>query len=229
MFSSTRAIFFDLDGTLVNTIPLIFACYEHTLAEHLPGFRPPRQVIVGNLGRSLNAILRDYAVAAGAEDPDRLSVAMLDTYRAFQRENLARLIQPFPGMAEALAELRGRGYRLGVVTSKVEWAAKMSYDHYGLGDYLPVSVFHDETTRHKPHPEPLLLAARKAGVSPGQAAYVGDSVHDMAAAKAAGMRAIGVLWGPFEAVELNEAGADVLARTPDSLPALLPSSAPDLA
>ena len=226
MFSSTRAVFFDLDGTLVNTIPLIFACYEHTLAEHLPWYRPSRQVIVGNLGRLLNAILRDYAVAAGAEDPDAAAGAMIETYRAFQRVNLDRLIEPYAGMAEALRELRGRGYLLGLVTSKVEWAARMSYERYGLGDYLSVLVFHDETTRHKPDPEPLLLAAGRVGVPPGEAAYVGDSVHDMRAGKAAGMRTIGALWGPSEAVELTEAGADVLARTPDSLPAWLPATAP---
>jgi pyrophosphatase PpaX len=226
MFSSTRAIFFDLDGTLVNTIPLIFACYEHTLSAHLPGFRPPRQVIVGNLGRSLNAILRDYAVAAGVTDPDGVGDAMLGTYRSFQRVNLERLIEPYDGMAEALGDLHRRGYLLGLVTSKVEWAARLTYERYGLGDYLSVLVFHDETSCHKPHPEPLLLAASKAGISPEQAAYVGDSVHDMAAGKAAGMRAIGALWGPFEAVELNEAGADIRARTPSSLPALLPVTAP---
>ena len=226
MFSSTRAIFFDLDGTLVNTIPLIFSCYEHTLSRHLPRFRPSRQIIVSNLGRSLNDILRDYAVSAGVEDPDAESDAMVETYRAFQRMNLDRLIEPYPGMAEALAGLRDRGYLLGLVTSKVEWAARMSYDRYGLGDYLSVLVFHDETVNHKPHPEPLLLAAARAGVRPEQAAYVGDSIHDMRAGRAAGMRTIGALWGPSEAVELNEAGADVLAHTPDSLLALLPGTAP---
>ena len=222
MFSSTRAIFFDLDGTLVNTIPLIFACYEHTLEAHLPGFRPARQVIIGNLGRSLNAILRDYAVSAGVEDPDTTSAAMLETYRGFQRLNIDQLIQPYPGMAEALAALRDRGYLLGLVTSKVEWAARLTYDRYGFGDLLSVLVFHDETAMHKPHPEPLLLAATKAGIAPAQAAYVGDSVHDLAAGKAAGMRTIGALWGPFDPVELTESGADLLARTPDSLLSILP-------
>lgn len=88
-----------------------------------------------------------------------------------------------------------------------------------------MSVFHDETTRHKPDPEPLLLAASKAGIEPGQGTYVGDSVHDMAAGKAAGMRTIAALWGPFEPDELAEAGADILAKTPGSLPALLPGRA----
>lgn len=221
MFSNTTAVFFDLDGTLVNTIPLIFACYEHTLRQHVPGFRPPREVIIHNLGRSLNAILRDYATAAGRADPDAASEEMLDTYRAFQRVNLERLILPYDGVREMLGSLRERGYLLGLVTSKVEWAARMTYERYGLDEFLSVLVFHDETERHKPHPEPLLLAASKAGIPPQQAIYVGDSVHDMAAGRTAGMRTIGALWGPFEQQALREAGADALAATPADLARLL--------
>jgi pyrophosphatase PpaX len=212
-----RAALFDLDGTLVDTIPLIFACYEHTLAAHLPGYDPGRRVIIGNLGRSLNAILRDYAVAGGAPDPDAASAAMLETYRSFQRANLARLIRPYDGVREALAGLRERGLTLGVVTSKVEWAARECYEYYGLGEFLSIGVFHDDTVRHKPDPEPLLLAAAKGGLVPAQTVYVGDSVHDMAAGRAAGMRTIGALWGPFDAQDLERAGADELASHPQDL------------
>lgn len=224
-FPGVAAVFFDLDGTLVNTIPLIFACYRHTLGVHLPGFDPPREVIVGNLGRSLHAILRDYAVAAGAPDPDAAMGAMVETYREFQRQNIDALIQPYPAVRETLAALRGRGYRLGLVTSKVEWAARLTYERYGLGELLETLVFHDDTERHKPHPEPLLAAASKAGISPGQAVYVGDSVHDMTAALTAGMRAIGALWGPFEPSSLRQAGADALAGEPAGLLDLLPGAA----
>ena len=217
MFKGATTIFFDLDGTLVNTIPLIFACYHHTLGEHLPGYMPPPDVIVNNLGRSLQAILRDYAVAAGVPDPAATAGAMLNSYRAFQREHIDTLIQPYEGMREALAGLRDRGYRLGLVTSKVEWAARMTYERYGLGEFLTTLVFHDETSMHKPHPEPLLLAASKAGISPGRAVYVGDSIHDMVAALAAGMRTIGALWGPFEAAALQRAGADALIEKPTHL------------
>ncbi len=217
MRRSAAAVLFDLDGTLVDTIPLIFACYEHTLETHLPGYRPGRQVLVSNLGRSLDDILFDYAKAAGAADPAALSRVMLQTYRSYQREAVARLIRPYEGMREALAGLRERGLTLGVVTSKVEWAARQCYEHYGLGEFLEVQVFHDDTERHKPDPQPLLLAASKGGLAPDRCVYVGDSIHDMAAGKAAGMDTIGVLWGPSTREELLRAGADALATVPGDL------------
>jgi pyrophosphatase PpaX len=225
MLTDVNAVLFDLDGTLVNTIPLIFACYEHTLGVHVPGFRPPRRVIVGNLGRSLDDILYDYAVAAGVSDAGQVAREMLHTYRSFQRDNLDRLIEPYAGVREALQGLRERGLTLGLVTSKVEWAARLSYERYGLDEFLSVLVFHDDTARHKPDPEPLLLAASKAGLDPARAAYVGDAVHDMAAGRAAGMRTIAALWGPSEREDLQQAGADALAETPLDLLALLPIAA----
>ncbi len=217
MLTSIGAVLFDLDGTLVDTIPLILACYEHTLGSHLPGYDPGRHVIVGNLGRSLDDILLDYARAAGAADPAGTSRAMLQTYRAFQRVHLPRLIRPYEGVRETLAGLRARGLTLGVVTSKVEWAARETYEPYGLGEFLSVHVFHDDTERHKPDPQPLLLAAERGGLDPARTAYVGDSVHDMAAGKAAGMRTVGALWGPSGREALVTAGADEVAEKPADL------------
>jgi pyrophosphatase PpaX len=217
MLTRVDAVLFDLDGTLVDTIPLIFACYQHTLAAHLPGYDPGRRVIIGNLGRSLDDILLDYAVAGGAADPAAESRGMLQTYRAFQRANLARLIRPYEGIREALEGLRDRGLTLGVVTSKVEWAARECYEYYGLGEFLTVAVFHDDTERHKPDPQPLLLAASKGGLDAARTVYVGDSIHDMAAGRAAGMRTIAALWGPFEREDLVRAGADELAARPADL------------
>jgi pyrophosphatase PpaX len=107
-----------------------------------------------------------------------------------------------------------------VVTSKVEWAAKLTYERYGLQEFLSVFVFHDDTERHKPDPEPLTFAAMKGGLVPAHTAYVGDSVHDMAAGRAAGMRAVGALWGPSEPGELERAGANVLAASPLDLLAI---------
>jgi pyrophosphatase PpaX len=221
MLTSADAVLFDLDGTLVDTIPLILACYEHTLAIHLSGYDPGRDVIIGNLGRSLDDILFDYAQAAGRPDPAEMSRAMLQTYRSFQRVNLPRLIRPYEGVHESLAGLHARGLTMGVVTSKVEWAARETYERYGLGEFLSVHVFHDDTERHKPDPEPLLLAASKGGLDVARTVYVGDSIHDMAAGKAAGMRTIGALWGPSGRDELLRAGADELAEEPQALLGLI--------
>lgn len=221
MLTRVDAVLFDLDGTLVDTIPLILACYQHTLATHVPGYDPGRKAIIANLGRSLDDILFDFAAAAGAADPAAESRAMLATYRAFQRENLNRLIRPFAGMREMLEGLRARGLTLGVVTSKVEWAARETYEHYGLGEFLSIAVFHDDTERHKPDPQPLLYAAAKGGLDVARTVYVGDSIHDMAAGKAAGMRTIAALWGPSEREDLVRAGADELAERPGDLQAII--------
>ncbi len=215
-----------LDGTLVDTIPLILACYTHTLETHLPGYNPGRKVIIGNLGRSLDAILLDYATHGGAADPAAESRAMLETYRAFQRRNLARLIRPYDGVREVLHVLRARRLTLGLVTSKVEWAARECYDYYGLGEFLSVLVFHDDTTRHKPDPEPLLLAARKGSLPIDRTLYVGDSVHDIAAGRAAGMRTVAALWGPSTREELAEAGAHALAEHPSDLLTIVAAGRP---
>ena len=226
MLTRVDAVLFDLDGTLVDTIPLIFACYQHTLATHLPGYDPGRKVIIGNLGRSLDDILFDYATGAGVDDPSAMSREMLTTYRAFQRENLNRLIRPYDGMRETLEALRARGLTLGVVTSKVEWAARECYEFYGLGEFLSIAVFHDDTERHKPDPQPLLYAAAKGGLDAARTVYVGDSVHDMAAGKAAGMQTTAALWGPFEREELVLAGADELAERPADLLTIIVPACP---
>ncbi len=217
MLTCVDAVLFDLDGTLVDTIPLILACYEHTLASHLPGYDPGRRVVIGNLGRSLDDILFDYADAAGVPDPSSTSRAMLQTYRAYQRVHLPLLIRPFAGVREMLEGLHARGLRLGVVTSKVEWAARETYGRYGLGEFLSIEVFHDDTERHKPDPEPLLHAALKGGLDAARTVYVGDAIHDMAAGKAAGMRTIAALWGPSGREELQAAGADEVAERPEDL------------
>jgi len=217
MTNSVAAVLFDLDGTLVDTIPLILACYEHTLRAHLPGYDPGRRVIISNLGRSLDDILMDYARDAGAADPAAAGREMLQTYRAFQRVHLPLLIRPYEGVREMLEGLRARGLTLGVVTSKVEWAARETYERYGLDRFLSIEVFHDDTVRHKPDPEPLQHAAEKGGLEAARTVYVGDSVHDMAAGRAAGMRTIGALWGPSGREELLGAGADEIAERPQDV------------
>lgn len=211
------AILFDLDGTLVDTTELIFTSHEHTLARHLKGGTPGRDVLLRDFGRSLPETLREYALADEAADAAEAAEQMLQTYRDYHRAHHDRLVQPFPGMREALETLRDRGYVLGVVTSKIEATARWSMDLYELGSLMALGVFHDDTTRHKPDPEPLLLAARTGGLDCAQTAYVGDSVHDVAAGRAAGMYTVAALWGPFDRRDLELAGPDALAESPAEL------------
>jgi pyrophosphatase PpaX len=147
---------------------------------------------------------------------------MIETYRNFQGVHEARLMKPVPGMNEVLAELGRRGYVVGMVTSKTEAPALRPLERYGLAPLLSLCVFHDDTDRHKPDPAPLVLAAERGGFAPADTAYVGDSTHDMLAGRAAGMKTIAALWGPYTRADLDETGPDAYASSPDDLLALLP-------
>jgi len=210
-------LLFDLDGTLVDTTDLILQSFAWTFDAHLPGRLPSRRDLVATFGRSLPAALRELAAEQGATDPEALAAEMLVTYRDFQRQHHDTLIQPFPGIADALAALHAEGHRLGVVTSKMQHFARRGMQLFDLERYFDVAVFHDDVTRHKPHPEPLLEAARRAGVEPSSAIYIGDSTHDIVAGRAAAMRTVAVLWGPFDREVLEAARPDAMVSSPSEL------------
>jgi pyrophosphatase PpaX len=211
------AVLFDLDGTLIDTTDLILASCRHTFERHLRGGCPPRGALIATFGRSLPESLLELAEAEGVPDPHAFAGEMLDTYRAHNNEHHDVLIRPFDGVEPMLVALRASGLRLGVVTSKREGTARRGMSRYGLARHFAVGVFHDDTVRHKPHPEPLLEAARRMGVPPAETVYVGDSVHDVAAGRAAGMRTIAVTWGPFDREDLVAAGPDHLADRPENV------------
>ena len=214
-------ILFDLDGTLVDTTDLILRSFVHTFDVHSPGRAPSREALIATFGRSLPATLREMARDEGAENPEAWAAQMLATYRGFQREHHDRLIQAFDGVEDMLRELKADGHRLGVVTSKMEGFARRGLRLFGLEEYFEVGVFHDDTATHKPDPAPLLLAAERGGVAPSTVTYVGDSTHDIIAGRAAGMRTIAVLWGPFDRAVLEAERPDHLVAHPAELLAIL--------
>jgi len=214
-------ILFDLDGTLVDTTDLILQSFVHTFDVHTPGRAPSREALIATFGRSLPATLREMAREEGAADPEAWAAETLATYRAFQRERHDALIRPFDGVEDMLRALKAAGHTLGVVTSKMEGAARRGLRLFGLEDYFEIGVFHDDTTTHKPDPAPLLLAAARAGVAPSAVTYIGDSTHDIVAGRAAGMRTIAVLWGPFDRAVLEAERPDHLIAHPFELIAIV--------
>jgi pyrophosphatase PpaX len=218
---SAAAVLFDLDGTLIDTTDLILASCRHTFDRHLKAGCPPRAALIATFGRSLPESLLELAMAEGANDPYAFAAEMLATYRAHNDVHHDALIRPFPGVQPMLHSLSRSGLRLGVVTSKRERSARRGLARFALEGYFEVGVFHDDTDRHKPHPAPLVEAAGRLDLSPREVLYVGDSVHDVAAGAAAGMRTIAAAWGPFAREDLLAAGPDMIAGTPDEVVALV--------
>jgi len=208
---TAHCILFDLDGTLIDSIELIVRSFQHATAAHL-GAPLSREEIIPTIGRSLAGELERIAPGNGA--------ALLATYRTFMFANHDAFVTVYPGVFDLLAAIHARGIPTGIVTSKTRISAAPSFARFLLDREMAVVVVEDDTARHKPHPDPLLHAAALLDVPPTACWYIGDSTHDMAAARAAGMTGIGAAWGPNDATALASL-ADAVAATPADVLAML--------
>ena len=205
-------VVFDLDGTVVNTIPLIIASYEHAMWDVL-GEHTSAEEARGWIGQTLYATFHARHPAHAQQ--------LIDSYVTWNAEHMPELLEDFPGTPELLDALAAAGVVTGVATSKRRVSAERTLRYAGLDGRLPVTVAMEDTDVHKPRPEPLLLALESVGGRPEQAAYVGDAVVDVRAAKAAGMTAIAVSWGAARRDDLAAATPDHLVDTVAELQELL--------
>ena len=203
-------VLFDLDGTLIDSGPIIMASMRHASVTVL-GQEPDEERVRAAIGGpGLIAQMRDL-------DPDRVD-ELVEVYRA-HNEPLHATLESFEGVFDMLAELDRRGHRLGIVTAKRVATVRLALDRFPLLDDLTeVLVGAEDTERHKPEPDPVLEALRRLGAAPGDAAYVGDSPFDIRAAKAAGVLAVAVGWGgihPDERLAAEE--PDALVHEPGEI------------
>ncbi len=189
-------------------------CYRHTMATHL-GETPPDDEWLSGFGMTLESQIARFS---RTEEENQ---SMLHTYRSYQLTCHDAMLRPFAGAVETVAELARRGISLAIVTSKHREAALRGMDLCGLMDHFPVVVTPEDVTHSKPHPEPVVCALRKLGVSPADALFVGDSPHDVAAGRGAGTRTAGALWGPFPRAALEAARPNALLERPADVLGLL--------
>jgi pyrophosphatase PpaX len=185
-----RAVLFDLDGTLIDSIGLIVDAMHHAF-EGFGGTVPADSVWMAGIGTPLFKQLALYA--RSAEELDMLR----ERYRAYQFIHHDDVIKEYPGTTAVLEDLHARGLAMGIVTSKGDELARRGLELTGLARFLPVVVSADSVTKYKPEPEPVLLALERLGVRADEALMMGDSPHDISSGNAAGVRTIGALWGPF--------------------------------
>lgn len=179
------AIIFDLDGTLVDSVPDIHAAVNRMLADH--GDAPMDIAQVRSFIGNGVPVLIAKVMAARGENPDDTALHA-DREACFMRHYMAApadLGGPFPGVVAALDALAAAGHRLGVCTNKPEAPARAILRDLGLAERLPVVIGGDSLPVRKPDPAPLLAAA--AALGDGAAIYVGDSEVDVETAQRAGM------------------------------------------
>lgn len=209
------AVLFDLDGTLVDTVPFILRSVRHAFEGY--GRCPTDAEWIAGIGTPLRTQLASFA-----RSPDDVQ-PLFDRYRAFWLEHHDRETRCFPGAREAVEALAREGHPIGVVTAKIEQGAVRTLTHTGLLPFVNAIVGADSCANAKPHPEPVLLALSRLGRPPSESVLFGDSPHDVAAAKAAGALAVGALWGACGREALVAAGADRLLSDASEVPALVRS------
>lgn len=213
-------VFFDLDGTLADTVELILRSYRHTMATHLGEVLPDERWIYG-MGTPLRTQLREFARS------EEEAGAMLETYTVFQRGVHDESVRPFPGARDVLTALRAGGARIAVVTSKRGEVARRTMEVCGLWDVVDLLISADDVERGKPDPEPVVraLAALELDAQARQVLFVGDSPHDLRAGRAAGTRTAAVSWGPFDRSLLDAERPDYFLESLSELLALAPGGA----
>lgn len=209
-----RAVLFDLDGTLIDSIELILQSARHAFTGH-DGSIPSDAEWMAGLGTPLVAMFREYA-----RDEAQVN-ALIARYREYQIPNHDRLVKAYDGVVDTVRGLRAARHPLAVVTSKTEQLAQRGIDCVGVGDCFDVVIGCDTTELHKPDPAPVLAALDRLRVKPTDAVFVGDSVHDMAAGNAAGVTTIAALWGPFSREQLAPSQPKYFLDRILALPALL--------
>jgi phosphoglycolate phosphatase len=214
--SRPTAILFDLDGTLVDSAPdLAGAANDMRAARGLPAVPYERlRRMVGSGARGL--VGAAFGAAPGDAGYDALRDEFLARYEA--RSTLETRV--FDDMARVLDALDARALPWGIVTNKIERYTGAIVRGLGLAARARAIVCGDTTPHAKPHPAPLLEAARRLGVAPAACTYVGDDLRDVQAGRAAGMATIVAGWGYLGAGEGVEAWqADAVAQHPlDLLP-----------
>src|SRR5438552_7615022 len=201
-------VLFDLDGTLVDSAAAILGSFHHATETVLRRRFPDEQILAHVGGTNL-------AHQMQLLDAERVD----DLVRVYREHNELQYseIACFDGMLDVLEQLKGEGRRLGVVSAKWRRTVERVFAGAGIAGYFDVVVGSDETERHKPDPEPVLKALERLGAPAADAAYVGDSPFDVAAARGAGVFAVAVGWGGIHRVE----DADAFVGTPEELLGIL--------
>ena len=205
---------FDLDGTLLDTLADLAASTNYALRTH---GMPEHSIddvrrFVGNGVRKL----MERAIPNGEANPD--FEATFATFRDHYMHHSLDTTQPYPGIPEALAELKAKECRLAVVSNKM-MAATVELCRHFFSDTIEVAIGEHEAEgiRKKPAPDTVFAALRELGVDKSGAVYVGDSDVDIATARNAGLPCISVLWGFRDREFLRDHGATTFVSSPNEL------------
>ncbi len=210
-------LIFDLDGTLVDSLPGIAGSLNRTLSAHgLPGHSDA--AVRSFVGDGLKMLIQ-RAAPTGA-DPGLID-SLVALFKKDYDLSWAAGTTPYPGIQGILQELQRDGYSMAVLSNKThDFTRTITHAVFPLVHFAQV-LGQQDGIPHKPHPEGALRIANALGCAPGHCVVIGDSTMDLETAENAEMQAIGVAWGYHDRARLLAAGANRIAESPAELPAML--------
>ena len=186
-----KAIIFDMDGTLVSSLPVIYHCENEisrkylktslTLEDVISKFGPPAHTIIKEMTRSL---------------PDSVQIRAVSDYYECYRTHVSSRGLAFPGITELLSKIKGSGRRLALFTGVEKNMMEYTLNPFKLVDFFGVRITADDIRKSKPDPEGINLALSRINADPKESMYVGDSPSDIIAGKRAGVMTGAALWSP---------------------------------
>ncbi len=195
-----KAVLFDLDGTLLDSVPIILKSAVKVFADM--GLPYDEVAVRKAIGIPLTVQAKQFAGVKHVE--------FVEMYRRVYKDMQARELVLFDGTREMLERLEKDGYQMGLVTSKARHSAEAAVESAGLADYFDLMITADDVERPKPDPEPILTACEKLRLDKRQVVYVGDSLFDIDSAQAAGVRVVAVSWGARNKNDLDLMCPDIV-------------------
>lgn len=180
-----EAVLFDLDGTLVDSLPLIFRTYRQVFTDMKIPWNN------NNIARMVGLPLKDI----GKYFAGRSAARFEELYQYYYHRDLALFTRLYPGTIALLEQLKKRDIKLGIVTSKGKTGTSRTTVFTGLDCFMDIIVTAHDVKKHKPDPEPLLKAMEFLGIKAADTIYVGDSKYDIMTGQNAGSCTLGVTWG----------------------------------
>lgn len=219
MHDAANAVVFDLDGTLVETAGDLHLVLEEIFAER--GFEaPPLAAVRGMIGDGARVLIERALEAIGAPHDQDLVEKLFDRFRARYAKEPCRASSLYPGAAELLAELAGRGVRLGMCTNKPQAATDGLLRTLGIADRFAAVIGGDAIPVRKPNAQHLAAVIEAMDTTPDRTVMVGDSRNDLLTARGLGVPCILVSFG-YTDIPVRELGTDAVVDDLREVPAAL--------
>ncbi len=207
-----RAVLFDLDGTLLNTLDNITAAVNHTLADY--GMPPrSREQVRDFVGNGVK-ILIDRAVADGTDK--QTTAQVLADFKPYYAAHTLDFTVPYDGILSALERLQAAGIKMAIVSNKPDASVEALRQRF-FAEYIPIAYGDHPDRPRKPAPDSAFMALERLGVCADEAIFVGDGDADVQTAINAGLPCISVSWGFRDADDLRVTGATHIVDTPSEM------------